>query len=393
MRGTLGAMRRSMNRTTLRSRAALARVNSRTITRYRKAGVRAPRGRVRYDLDMRPSALVMVLVGLCASARAAHADTFGGFSAVDRPYLVNQDRACTPVLVADGTARGVPACTKAAADVLAHLDIKPGERQSGGTAVFVAAASGSTLVVSNASGDKIVAWDAPNPIGKVVELYATHDEDRIAVVYTVRRAGRELTEVVAFDLIAHGDRPVAGKIVDPHTVAPPAPPPAQAPVDPAVAKAVAVAQKAAKPKAAAAWQAVIALDPDHSEAHYALAALAATANKPADAIAELELLAKSARPDAIELLVDARFNPAFAALRADAKFRAAVGLDRKSATAYERFMGLGGQWEQVGTACDKATVHLVALRDPRSSCGSRPRARARSSICRSMECGARPIPA
>jgi hypothetical protein len=69
------------------------------------------------------------------------------------------------------------------------------------------------------------------------------------------------------------------------------------------------------------------------------------------------------RPDAIEWLVEARFAPAFASVRGDARFRAAVGLDRKAASMYERMMGFGGQWEQTGTSCDKAEVRLTALRD------------------------------
>ena len=36
----------------------------------------------------------------------ASADTFGGFSGVDRPYLVNQDRVCQPLAVDKGTAKG-----------------------------------------------------------------------------------------------------------------------------------------------------------------------------------------------------------------------------------------------------------------------------------------------
>jgi hypothetical protein len=40
-----------------------------------------------------------------------------------------------------------------------------------------------------------------------------------------------------------------------------------------------------------------------------------------------------------------------------------TGLDRKAQTAYERFMGFGGQWEQNGTSCDKPQVSLIALRD------------------------------
>ncbi len=313
---------------------------------------------------MRLRALSLLLV-----AGTAHADTFGGFSAVDRPYLVNQDRACVPLLARDGAATGAPSCSKVAADVLAHLDVKAPIAQRGGSAVFAASASGRTLTVKRAAGgDVVVAWDAPDPIGKIVEVYAAHDEDRVAVAYTVRRAGRELTDVVAFDLNAPGARP--GPVTPGPTVTPPAgvtpPVGGTAPavtISPEVSKAVAAARKAPTPKAAASWQAVLALDADHAEARYRLAAIAVAAKKPADALALLGELAKSRRPDANEYLVEARFDPAFASLRAVKQFRDAVGLDRKPATAYEHFMGFGGQWEQTGTPCDKAEVHLVALRD------------------------------
>ena len=310
----------------------------------------------------------MILLVATAGTGTVRADTFGGFAGTDRPYLVNQDRACVPLEVTAGAASGVPKCTKAAADVLAHLDIKAPIAQTGSKATFGASASGRTITVTRATGDVVVVWDAPDPVGKIVAVYASGDEDRVAVAYSVRRAGRELTDVVAFDLLAHGDKPVVGKIL---------PPPVDhpgtgtgtgtgtgaSPASPAVAKAVADAQKAPKAKAGAAWEAVFALDADHSEARYRLAVIAGAAKKPAEALALLDKLAASARPDAIEFLVEARFDAAFAALRADPKFRVAVGLDRKSRTPYERFMGFGGQWEQTGTACDKAEVHLTGLRD------------------------------
>ena len=71
----------------------------------------------------------------------------------------------------------------------------------------------------------------------------------------------------------------------------------------------------------------------------------------------------STRPDAIEWLVDARFDASFSSLRAEPKYRAAVGLDRPAQTTYERAMGFGGQWEQTGTSCDKAEVKLQMMRD------------------------------
>ena len=65
-------------------------------------------------------ALALLLV-----ATPAAADTCGGCSGGDRPYLVNQDKVCAPLEVKDAAAVGVPKCEKAATDVGAHLDVKP----------------------------------------------------------------------------------------------------------------------------------------------------------------------------------------------------------------------------------------------------------------------------
>jgi len=305
------------------------------------------------------------LVGLGAATTAVRADTFSGFSGVDRPYLVNQDRICAPLPVASAAAAGAPRCEKVAADAIARLSIKPPLVQSGARAAFVAQATGRTITVSRKTSGPVVTWDAPDPVGKIVELYASQYEDRVAVAYTVRRAGQEVTDVVAFDLGAHAS-PIAspGAPADPDAApAPVVPSPVAAPIDPKLAKAVAEARGAAKPKALAAWKSVLALDADHAEALYRSAAGELAAKHPADALARLHQLAGSRRDDAPEWLVEARFDPAFAALRAEPSFRTTVGLDRRPATPYERLMGFGGQWEQTGTSCDKPEVRFVATRD------------------------------
>jgi hypothetical protein len=315
---------------------------------------------------------VLVLGGtLLAGLGTARADKFGGFSGIDRPYLVNQDRICTPLKVTDGIASGAPSCAQATADVVAKLSIKEPLLQSGPKATFAATASGRTLTVTRKdSGTQVVAWSAIDPIGKVVEVYASQYGDRIAVAYTTKRAGREVTDVIAFDLglgAGIGPTPPAGKDpatpTDPTAKDPTAPPAPAPPADPKLAAAVAAAQKATGPRALAAWKAVLALDGQHSEALFRVAAAQLAGKQPADALATLGVLGASTRPDAIEWLVEARFAPAFASVRADTKFRAAVGLDRKGTSMYERMMGFGGQWEQTGTACDKAEVRLNAQRE------------------------------
>ncbi len=299
---------------------------------------------------------------LLAATGPVAADTFGGFSGVDRPYQVNSDRVCTPLVVTAGKATGGPACEKAAADVLAKLRIKDPIRQKGvDKATFAASAAGRTLTVTRGSGEPIVTWDAPDPISKIVEVYTSQYDDRVAVAFTTRRMGKELTDVVAFDL---GKPSQAAVPKDPTpTVTPPTTTPAPTD-DPKLTKAVAAARKAPKAtKALAAWKAVVAIDSAHSEALYQIAMVQAAAKQTAAALATLGMLAASARPDAIEFLIEARFEPAFAALRADPQFRGKVGLDNKGSSPYERLMGFGGQWEQTGTSCDTPEVRFTATRD------------------------------
>lgn len=326
------------------------------------ADSRARESQSRYHVYMTAMRTLAATVLVAAAAVApAAADTFGGFSGVDRPYQVNQDRACTPLVVASGKASGTPRCEKATADVVAKLRFKDPLPQKGAAKVtFAATASGRTLTVTRASGEAIVTWDAPDPIAKIVEVYGSQYDDRVAVAYVTRRMGKEVTDIVGFDLQKEPHRdPIdpTGPAVTPPTL-PPAPP-----EDPKLVKAISTARKLAGGKALAGWQAVTAIDPQHAEALYQIAVLQAGAKKPADAIATLGVLAGSTRPDAIEWLIEARFAKAFAALRADPQFRAKVGLDKKGSSAYERLMGFGGQWEQTGTSCDTPEVRFTASRD------------------------------
>src|SRR5215510_12474988 len=133
-------------------------------------------------MSMRRTVIALTLAaGLAAVAAPARADTFSGFSGVDRPYLVNQDRVCRPLPVASSTAAGAPSCEKAGADVIARLSIKPPIVQSGAKASFIAQAAGRTITVSRKTGGAVFTWDAPDPVVKIIELYASQYDDRIAV--------------------------------------------------------------------------------------------------------------------------------------------------------------------------------------------------------------------
>ncbi len=317
---------------------------------------------------MRRAVLALLLV--CAPA---FADTFGGFSGFSTPYLVNQDRVCTPLDVTGGTATGAPQCQAGKPDEIAQLSIKPPTAQHGANADFTATASGRTLTVASSTG-AVVTWTAADPIGKVIDVFASPTGDRVAVSYTTRAFGHETTQVVAFVLIRTSGRDPNATSATKPAPQPTATPGQPTPDDPKLTKAVADARKLSGAKALAAWQRVLALDADHSEARYHVAAAHAAA-KQADALALLQTLAKSPRADAIEWLVEARFDPAFASLRADATYRTAVGLDRPATGTYEKLMGLGGQWLQNGTQCDAGEVHFTVKQNRtfsivfRSACG------------------------
>ncbi|MEZ4359015.1 MAG: hypothetical protein R3B48_02465 [Kofleriaceae bacterium] len=326
-----------------------------------------------------------MIVPILALPLPALADTFGGFSSVDASYLVNQDRVCQPLVAEAGVARGAPSCAQAAADRLAHLAFKPGAPQRGAKATFSASARGNALVLSRVGGGEVARWESFDPISRVVEVFADH-EDRVAVTYLVRRAGREVTSVLAFDLRkpaapvagAPGTRPGAGEpgtsTARPGGAAPTGAPvgasgpqpgataPAPA-VDPALERAVVAARKQKGARARKAWQAVLTLAPDHAEGLVRSAAAALAARQRAQALELLDKLAASTRADAIEWRVAARFDPAFASVRGDPAFRKSVGLDRPATTPYEKAMGLGGTWEQSGTSCDSPTVALTFTRE------------------------------
>jgi hypothetical protein len=193
----------------------------------------------------------------------------------------------------------------------------------------------------------------------------------------IRRMGRDQADVIAFDLHGGGGttpaetgtgggtgtiaKPPIGQTGTTGTTAPAATD--KTPTSKELDKATKAARKTKGKAAIAAWAKVTALDADNSEARYGTAVALAQTKKNADAVAQLQALAGSKRADAIEFLVAARFDAAFAAVRADADYRKAVGLDRAPATFYEHVMGLGGAWEQAGTSCDVPSVNLTLTRD------------------------------
>jgi hypothetical protein len=306
--------------------------------------------------------LAMSLGGLvCATLiQTAYADNLRGFSMLDRHYVIGADRVCVPLLVSDGVATGVPSCHSGAVDELAKLDLEPGSLATG-AGKLSGSISGSTLSVRD-SDSTIVTWKAPETLGKVISITRNKYSDRVAVTYTVRRLGREMTDVVGFDLLQGKKVPIKEPVVvEPKD--PVAPRAASSPLSAATAKLLVTARASKGKKATAAWAAVVAAEPSLAEGHFGAAKAAAT-NKDRDlAISQLTMLQRLATDDGNEWLVAARFDPGFASLRGDATFRNVVGFDRKSSSAYERAMGFGGAWEQTGTSCDSPTVALSLTRE------------------------------
>jgi len=315
--------------------------------------------------------LATILVGVTTLTTAAHADSFGGVSGNEKWYLVGRDRVCQPLAVTAGKARGGPVCKPGATEEVAALSLKTPAAERGAAAQVRATAKLRTITVTRVDGSVVVSWDAPDPVASIVDVWRSTYGRLIVVEYTVRRAGSEVHEVVGFDVGVGGGSsggttggPSGGPTPpDGGAVKPPPDGGATAAPDPALVKAADKARKAKGKAALAAWAKVVALDGDHAEAHYRLAALLAASKKPGDALPDLERLAASTRPDAAEWLVEARFDKAFAKLVAEPRFRAAVGLDRAAATPYERLMGLGGQWEQSLTPCDRPELKVTLRRD------------------------------
>ena len=309
------------------------------------------------------------VVGLAATARA---DSFGGVAGNEKVYLIGRDKVCAPIVVSGGKATGTPACRTTPTAEIAALSMKSPAPERGSKAEVTVAARGSQLTVLGKDGAALVTWSSFDPIVAVVDVWRSTYGRLVMVEYTVRRGGRELHEVIGFDLGVGGAgtdarpviiAPIIDPVADPIGPIPPTTDVAPAPTDPAIDKAAAKARKAKGKAAIAAWAQVLALDPEHAEARYRTAVAQAQLKQRGLALDLLDALARSSRADAAEWLVEARGDKAFRALVADARFRAAVGLDRKAGSIYERIMGLGGVWEQALVPCEKPEIVITFGRD------------------------------
>lgn len=301
--------------------------------------------------------LSLAFLALSLFAIPAAADSFGGVAGNEKSYVIGREKVCAPLVVTAAAARGVPTCRAAATDELAALSLKSPAPERGGAAEVRATAKSRTLTITRKDGTVVLTWDALDPIASVVDVWRSTYGRLIVVEYTVRRAGREVHEVVGFDVGVGGKEP---------TTAPPpvtdVPPTVDTPPDPAVTKLADKARKLSGKPALTAWAKVLAVDPSHSEAHYRIAAVHAAGKSPSAALPALQKLSSSSHPSAAEWLIEARFDKSFLKLVDDPTFRTTVGLDRPPTTPYEHLMGLGGQWEQSVIPCDRPEIKLQLRR-------------------------------
>ena len=325
--------------------------------------------------------LVLVIVsGALAAAAPAHAGPFGGFSADQRWYLSGQDRICAPVPVADGKSRAAPRCEQVDTGRVAALKFRRGQTQQGAQAAYDASARGTDITVARRRDRQpVVVWSAIDPISRITGVYVSEGGKLVAVEYQSRFGGRMRTDTVAFAL------PEPAKPAEPAVEAPAAAGAERAKA--AAAGAAAAGAAAAGPadsrigeflrrarrldrkgragRAAEAYREVLAITPDHLEARYGLARSLVRQGKRDAAVSALRTLADAGHADAIVWLVEARFDKAFAKLRAHAGFRAATGLTpdpARTRTGYERLVGFSSIWEQPEVKCEQAQVALELAR-------------------------------
>jgi hypothetical protein len=294
----------------------------------------------------------------------ALAGPFGGF-APDGRYLAGGDRLCEPV----EAERAQPRCAAVSAADVAKLRLERPAPERGARARIAATARGTSVRLAPASGEPRT-WDAGVPVGRVVATYLNKAGTTAAVEYESRFGGRLVIEVIGVRVPS--PRATNAK---PAAEGPAPPTPSSAPTlaekeQKALAEALArgareLGRKRHARAVAAAGEALAIWD-ESGGALYLLAAAEMGRKKREEALAALERLATSSDPEAPEHRVEARTAKAFAPLRADPRFRRAVGITpdpKRPPTAYERAMGLGGVWEQRLIACEQPEVKL-RLRRP-----------------------------
>ena len=310
-----------------------------------------------------------LVVALLAIPIAAWAGPFGGFAG--GKYLVDGERACAPV----SSERANPSCKKLSAAEVARLGARKPKPERGPNARFSARSKGAVIEVLDHAGKPVARWDAGAPVSGIVAIYIDPAASAAVVEYESRFGGRTVVEAIGIKLpggggatgpARPGPKPAASGSSDPS--APELDDADKKKLDAAMDKARRSLARRRYPAAIASAKAALAIWDQHAGALYVLAAAELGKKDRAAALATLEKLAASTDPEAPEHRVEARRDKAFAALRADPRFRKAVGITADPArplTAYERLMGFGGKWEQRLIACEQPEVKLNLRRKAR----------------------------
>lgn len=306
-------------------------------------------------------AVVAVVVLMIPSA--ASAGPFGGFAR--GKYLVDGERVCDPVT----SPRANPRCKKLGAAAVARLGAKKPSPERGGDARFTARSRGTAIEVLDGAGSQVFRWDAGTPVGRVVAVYVDRAGSMAVIEYESRFGGRTVVDAVGVKLPA-ADQSAARPKTDPDAAKPKPRPSGSVPeldddqqkkLEAALRKARRSLARRRHARAIAEATEALAIWSDNAEALYILAAAQLGKKDKNAALATLEKLATSSDPAAPEQRVAARRAKAFASLRADPRYRKAVGITadpNRPLTAYERLMGFGGKWEQRLIACDQPEVKL-----------------------------------
>lgn len=300
------------------------------------------------------------------ASSAAEAGLFGGF-AKDGRYLRLRDQVCEPVVKKDDS----PSCQTADAAAIAGLNLSKGKLQQGVTAKVEVKKLGTTLeVMGREAGESLFVWDSGGVIGGLGEVYLDEQGKHVAIEYRSRFGGRTVEELVVVRLanaLTPSLPPTPPKPDDPPPV--PGPIPIAGAQSPAFNKAMALATKWEKrgkhKQAIVAFKEALAAAPKHPEVLYRLARSQMARKDKKGALASLQALSTSTHPELGRWRVEARFDKSFKSLRLDPVFRSAVGIDRAAGqdlTSYERFVGVGGRWEQAAIPCEQAEVDLKLKR-------------------------------
>ena len=309
------------------------------------------------------TALASAIV-LCSGLHGdAFAESFDGFTKVG-DYVVSGKKVCKPVRAS----AGIPSCTKLTAKTLAALTVKKPSAQMRRTARFEVSARGDSLAVHIAGDSKAqLTWSSGSPIGRVLATFVSKDGTVVVAEYETRFGGRTAQMVVGFAVSPGTSRQAptspTTKTTTPttKTIGPKLSAADQKRFDRLLVVGWKQLSKKRYKKAIGAADKALAVWDQSAEALSILAAAKARLKDSVGALTALERLATSTDSLAPEYRVDARTADAFEVLRADKRYRLAVGITRdpkRPASAYERVMGLGGRWEQRLISCEQAEVKL-----------------------------------